>query len=250
MAQGENQREARGDAQGGDARSAPGAQLVQVMQRLLAAGLNQGMSGNASVRHDPLTGAPALQGFWITPTALAVERMQAQDMVFMDLEGGVHATDPRAADLQVADPRAAGKPSSEWRFHRDILRARPEVGAIIHTHSPFATTLACAHRSIPAFHYMIAQLGGEDIRCAPYALFGTQALSDAALQALEGRQACLLANHGMIALGRNLDQALAHALALESLSEQYWRVLQIGPAQVLDPAQMAQVQEQFKGYGR
>ncbi len=227
-----------------DAGAAPGAQLVAAMQRLLDLGLNQGMTGNASLRQglpsalaSPLGGVPGTAGcgFWITPTALSVEHMQPHHMVFMDLEGVVHG---------------AGTPSSEWRFHRDILLSRPEVGAVIHAHSPFATTLACGHRSIPAFHYMIAQLGGEDIRCAPYALFGTQALSDVALQALEGRQACLLANHGMIALGSDLTQALVHAQALESLCEQYWRVLQIGPAHLLDGAQMAQVQERFKGYGR
>lgn len=227
-----------------EAMAPPGAQLLRVMQRLLELGLNQGMAGNASVRHglQPAASLPGGyqpgatdRGFWITPTALPVERMQAQDMVFMDLEGVVHGT---------------GRPSSEWRFHRDILHSRPEVGAVIHTHSPFATTLACAQRTIPAFHYMIAQLGGEDIRCAPYALFGTQALSDAALLALEGRQACLLANHGMIAVGRDLPQALVHAQALEALCQQYWRLVQIGPVHLLDQAQMAQVQEQFKGYGR
>lgn len=178
---------------------------------------------------------PQRRGFWITPSAVPVLQMTEQSMVFMDDEGVVHGP---------------GKPSSEWRFHRDILVSRPEVGAVIHTHSMFATTLACLRLTIPSFHYMIAQLGGEDIRCAPYALFGTQALSDGALQALEGRQACLLANHGMIAVGRDLPQALEHAQALESLCEQYWRILQIGPARLLDHKQMAQVMEQFKGYSR
>ncbi|OIQ78708.1 L-fuculose phosphate aldolase [mine drainage metagenome] len=141
------------------------------------------------------------------------------------------------------------KPSSEWRFHRDILAARPEVGAVVHTHAVFATTLACLRRDIPPFHYMIAVAGGDTIRCAPYALFGTQALSDAALQGLQGRRACLLANHGMIALGSNLDAAQAMAVEVEGLCEQYIRALQVGEPYLLSVEEMAEVAEQFKGYG-
>jgi L-fuculose-phosphate aldolase len=201
-------------------------QLLAVSLKLNELGLNRGTSGNASVRDS--------DGFFVTPTGLAVEQMMPGDMVRMRFDG------------EYAGER---KPSSEWRFHRDILAARPEIGAVIHTHSMFATTLACLQQEIPPFHYMIAVAGGDSIRCAPYALFGSQALSDAALAALEGRRACLLANHGMIALGRDLDQALAVAVEVETLCEQYWRALQAGKPQLLTPAQMEEVMEQFKGYG-
>lgn len=201
-------------------------QLLTVSRQLCDLGLNRGTSGNASVRD----GA----GFLVTPTGLAVEQMTPRDMVAMDFDGKAHGE------------RA---PSSEWRFHRDILQARPEVGAVIHTHATFATTLACLHREVPPFHYMIAVAGGDTIRCAPYALFGSQALSDAALAALQDRRACLLANHGMIAIGRDLTQALSVAVEVETLCEQYWRALQAGEPKLLSAAQMAEVMEQFKGYG-
>jgi L-fuculose-phosphate aldolase len=143
----------------------------------------------------------------------------------------------------------AGKPSSEWRFHRDILAARPDVGAVVHTHSRYATALACLQRDIPAFHYMIAAAGGDTIRCAPYALFGTQELSDLALQALRERKACLLGNHGMIALGADLKAALALTLEVESLAQQYWTALQLGEPHILSSRQMQAVMEKFKSYG-
>lgn len=200
--------------------------LLEVVRRLDALGLNRGTSGNASVREG--------KGFLITPSGRPVATMTPHDLVWMDFDG---------------QAQGALAPSSEWRFHRDILKNRPEIGAVIHTHSPFATTLACLHREIPPFHYMIAVAGGDTIRCAPYALFGTQALSDVAVQALEDRYACLLANHGMIALGRDLDHALAVAIEVESLCEQYWRVLQVGEPHLLSAAQMQEVMTQFKGYG-
>ncbi len=201
--------------------------LLAIARKLSETGLNRGTSGNASVRVN--------DGFLVTPSGMSVETMTPHDMVQMDFDGRAHGQ---------------GKPSSEWRFHRDILAARPEVGAVIHTHSMFATTLACLRRDIPPFHYMIALAGGSDIRCAPYALFGSQALSDAAVAALQGRKACLLANHGMIALGRDLDEAFTVAHEVETLCEQYWRALQVGKPHLLSTAEMAQVMEQFKGYGR
>lgn len=201
-------------------------QLLSISRRLCELGLNRGTSGNASVRD----GA----GFLVTPTGMTVEEMTPRDMVWMSIDGKV---------------QGERQPSSEWRFHRDILQARPEVGAVIHTHAMFATTLACLHREIPPFHYMIAVAGGDTIRCAPYALFGSQALSDAALSALQGRKACLLANHGMIAVGRDLDQALSVAVEVETLCEQYWRALQAGEPKLLSAEQMTEVMEQFKGYG-
>ena len=151
-----------------------------------AHGINRGKSGNVSAR---LSGA-GFDGFVVTPTGLAYEDTRPEDVVPMTLDG---------------DARGSRLPSSEWRFHRDIYRARPEVNAVVHTHAPFATTLACLSRGIPAFHYMVAVAGGRDIRCAPYATFGTQELSDRALAALDGRKACLLAHHGMIAVGASLS---------------------------------------------
>jgi L-fuculose-phosphate aldolase len=142
------------------------------------------------------------------------------------------------------------RPSSEWRVHRDIYAARPEACAVVHVHSPYATALACARRAIPAFHYMVAVAGGDSIRCAPYATFGTQALSDHALRALDGRRACLLANHGMLAVGDSVDGALALATEVEFLARQYVLSLQIGGAVRLTRAEMRAVQEKFKSYGR
>lgn len=172
-------------------------------------------------------------GFLITPSGIAAEIMTTADLVQMEFSG--HWEDKR-------------KPSSEWRFHRDILQTRPEIGAVIHTHAMFASTLSCLRQDIPPFHYMIALTGGDTLRCAQYALFGTQALSDHALQALENRQACLLANHGMIALGRDLEHALEMAIEVENLCEQYWRALQIGQPVLLTTQEMQEVFEQFKGY--
>jgi len=139
-------------------------------------------------------------------------------------------------------------PSSEWRLHRDIYARFTEANAVVHAHSPFATTLACLDRGIPAFHYMIAMAGGNDIRCAPYATFGTQELSDAALSALDGRKACLLAHHGMIAVGDSLQAALALAVEVETLAEMYWRALQIAEPTVLAADEMARVLEKFSHY--
>jgi L-fuculose-phosphate aldolase len=202
-------------------------QLLDVTRRLTEAGLNRGTAGNVSVRDG--------NGFLVTPSGIPTDAMTVRDLVWMDFDGRIEGE---------------RTPSSEWRFHRDILHSRPEVGAVVHTHSMFATTLACQRRDIPPFHYMIALAGGDSIRCASYALFGTQELSDAALAALEQRKACLLANHGMIALGRDLDHALAVAVEVETLCEQYWRTLQAGGPVLLTEQEMADAMAQFKGYGR
>jgi L-fuculose-phosphate aldolase len=201
-------------------------QLLKFTQKLAKLGLNKGTSGNVSVRFE--------DGFLVTPSGMGVEEMTPDSMVKMQFEGSFEA---------------AKKPSSEWRFHRDILLSRPEINAVIHTHSMFATTLACLHKDIPPFHYMIAVTGAETIRCAPYALFGTQVLSDHALAALYHSKACLLANHGMIALGRDLEDALAVTIEVENLCEQYWRALQIGELHLLTDIEMHEVFQQFKGYG-
>ena len=202
-------------------------QLLKIAQKLIATGLNKGTAGNASVRGEG--------GFLITPSGMAVEDMRAASMVKMQFDGSFEVEKI---------------PSSEWRFHRDILASRADINAIVHTHSMFATTLACLHKDIPPFHYMIAVTGGDTIRCAPYALFGSQALSDNALAALIDRKACLLANHGMIALGRDLDDALAVVVEVENLCEQYWRALQLGKPHILSEAEMREVFQQFKGYGK
>jgi L-fuculose-phosphate aldolase len=207
--------------------------LLKTSQKLAELGLNKGTSGNCSMRCE--------NGFLVTPSGMAVEDMTLASMVQMQFDGSF--------ELQVESN--AKKPSSEWRFHRDILASRPEINAVIHTHSMFATTLACLHKDIPPFHYMIALAGGDTIRCAPYALFGSQALSDDALSALQERKACLLANHGMIALGRDLEDALAVTVEVENLCEQYWRILQLNPnPPLLSEAEMREVFQQFKGYGK
>jgi L-fuculose-phosphate aldolase len=202
-------------------------QIIATALEMNARGLNRGKSGNVSARFDA--------GFLVTPTGMAYESTQPVDIVAMTQDGT--ALGPRL-------------PSSEWRFHRDIYSARREVGAIVHAHSPFATSIACLGRDLPPFHYMIAVAGGKDIRCAAYATFGTQQLSDHALCALAGRKACLLANHGMIAIGASLTAALALAVEVEALAEQYWRALQIGTPNLLSDVEMEIVLEKFRSYGQ
>jgi L-fuculose-phosphate aldolase len=214
--------------------------IVAAMRRLDALGLNRGSAGNCSVRNS--------SGFSITPSGVPSESLTEDMLVSMTVSGTVVRVSGTAGTVPdtVTDTL---QPSSEWRFHRDLYVNRPDVNAVVHTHSPFATTLACLHRDIPPFHYMIAVAGGDTIRCAPYALFGTQELSDHALKALQGRKACLLANHGMIAVGHDLADAMRIAIEVESLCEQYWRALQIGQPHILSAEEMAQVIEKFKTYG-
>lgn len=201
--------------------------LLATARAMAANGLNAGTAGNASVR--------SAKGFLITPSGRAYEDCTAADMAFVAMDGTW---------------QGAFAPSSEWRIHRDIYAARPEAGAILHAHSPFSTALACHRRPIPAFHYMIARFGGPDIRCAPYASFGTQVLSDGALVALQDRCACLLANHGMVVLGHDLRGTLAKAIEFETLCAQYWRTCQIGEPTLLTPEEMDEVLARFKTYGR
>jgi L-fuculose-phosphate aldolase len=205
--------------------------VVATALAMNARGINRGKSGNVSAR----LRTADFDGFLVTPTGLAYEDTGPDDIVPMTLDG------------QSSGERL---PSSEWRFHRDVYRARGEVNAVVHTHAPFATTLACHARGIPAFHYMVAAAGGRDIRCAPYATFGTQALSDHVLAALDGRKACLLAHHGMITVGPSLQTALALAVEVETLAEIYWRALSIGEPEVLTDAEMDVVLDKFKTYGQ
>ncbi len=201
--------------------------VLATARAMNASGINRGATGNVSAREG--------DGFVITPTGMAYDVCTPEDMAKVG-SGGM-ATGQR-------------KPSSEWRFHRDIYAARPEAGAVIHSHSPFATALACQELDIPPFHYMIARFGGDTVRCAAYATFGTQALSDAMLIALQGRCACLMAHHGMTVFGKDLDEALALAIELESLCEQYWRVLQLGTPKLLPAEEMARVIKKFATYGQ
>lgn len=182
-------------------------------------------------------------GFLVTPSGVPVEELSEELLVEMNLEGVVVSI-PKEVKKGISV-----KPSSEWRFHRDIYAMRPEVNAVIHSHAPFATTMACLNLDVPPFHYMIAVAGGDSIRCAPYELFGTQELSNSALEALEGRKACLLQNHGMIAIGSSLSDALRVAIETESLCEQYWRVIQVGKPSLLTSEEMGRVLEKFKSYG-
>lgn len=202
-------------------------EMIHTALRMNALGINQGKAGNISARLG--------SGFLVTPTGLHYEDTTPQDLVFMGFEG------------QRAGKRA---PSSEWQMHRDILLSRTEMSAIVHCHPAHATALACLGMEIPAFHYMVAVAGGSNIRCAPYATFGTEQLSFNALFALRGRRACLLANHGIVALGETLADALDLALEVETLAGQYWRALQVGKPNILPEKEMAIVIEKFKTYGQ
>ena len=201
--------------------------IITTALAMNALGINRGKSGNVSARWK--------NGFLITPSGLPYEETRPADIVFIDMKG---------------KPTGKRLPSSEWRFHHDIYRTRREAQAVVHAHASFATTLACLGMDVPAFHYMIAVAGGNSIRCAPYATFGSQELSDHALEALSKRKACLLANHGMIATGESLKRALALAVEVEALCEQYWRALQIGKPAILSDAEMEVVLEKFKTYGK
>jgi L-fuculose-phosphate aldolase len=175
-------------------------------------------------------------GALITPSALAYARMQPGDIVRIALD-------------ESAGPEP--KASSEWLLHAAIYRARTDVAAVVHTHSPRATALSCARRGIPAFHYMIALAGGPDIRCADYATFGTQALADNAVRALAGRKAALLANHGVVSLGATLAEAHAVAAEVENLAAQYLALLAAGiEPVVLDAEEMARVIARLAAYGK
>ncbi|MFM0520067.1 MULTISPECIES: L-fuculose-phosphate aldolase [Caballeronia] len=198
------------------------------MERL---GINQGTSGNVSARYR--------EGLLITPSGVSARELDEKQIVWLPLD----ITDD-------AELLRMERPSSEWRIHRDILRARDDINAVVHTHSIAATALAIHGRDIPALHYMVAAAGGKSIRCAPYAVFGSQQLSDHALAALDDRRACLLAHHGVIALGADLARAVWLAHEVEVLAKQYLLALQIGAPPLLSDEQMDEVLEKFKTYGR
>ncbi len=203
------------------------SEMVRITKRLDEQGLNRGASGNLSVRFG--------EGMLITPSGMGAEGLTEDDIMFVRMNG---------------TSRGRWKPSSEWLFHRDILVQRAEFGAVVHTHSIAATALACLRRDIPTFHYMIALLGGDNIRCANYATFGTQELSDNALLALKDRKACLLANHGMIAADTDLAGAYRNTVEVETLSEMYLRTLQVGDPVLLSAQEFRDAQSRFAGYGQ
>ena len=200
--------------------------IIDASRRMNALGINQGTSGNISVRH--------VDGLLVTPTSVPYEAMTPDQIVFMTMDGG-HAPDQ--------------KPSSEWRFHCDILKSRDDVNAVVHAHPTYCTILAIMGMEIPAVHYMIAAAGGDSIRCAPYATFGTVELSEHAVRALEGRLACLLDHHGMIATGKTLDKAMWLAVEVETLARQYHGCLQIGQPPLLPSAEIERVRKRMAGYG-
>jgi len=203
--------------------------IVSKARWMNSSGLNQGTSGNLSARYKDV--------MLITPSATAYDAMTPDMIAAMPLDG------------EYGSWEGPLKPSTEWRFHLDIMKARPDVGGIVHTHSTYATALAVARKEIPAVHYMIAAFGGPTIRCAGYARYGTKELSDYALKALEGRNGCLLANHGMIALGANLDKAMWLAVELETISRQYYLALVLGGPHVLTDAQIEETARGFSTYG-
>lgn len=205
----------------------PHRHLIALMQRLVAHGVNRGASGNASVRHG--------RGMLITPSALLPDALTPATLVEVDMDG-----------------RYSGplKPSSEWRIHRDIYAARPDINAIVHTHSTHAVALACLREGLPPFHYMVAMAGGRDIRCSGYATFGTEALSRTAVEALDGRMACLLANHGLLACGPDLGRAETLAVEVEHLCEAYLKARAAGAPVMLTDADIDEALERFDAYRR
>lgn len=200
--------------------------IVEAMRSLISLGLSQGTAGNVSVRYR--------DGFLMTPSGIPADDLRPEDIVPMTMAGG--------HDHALA-------PSSEWRFHRDILQRRPEIGAVVHAHPTYCTAFAMCGQEIPAVHYMIAAAGGPTIRCAPYAPYGTEELSVAAVAALDNRLGCLLANHGMIAIGSNLTKALWLAVEMEALCRQYAAALQVGKPIILSDAEIARTVRRFESYG-
>lgn len=202
-------------------------EIVATCQALARLGLVQGTSGNVSARLG--------DGLLITPSGVPYDRLAPDDIVRLALDGSFEG---------------ALQPSSEWRFHRDLLAARPDLAAVVHTHSTHATAVAILRRDIPAIHYSIAAAGGASIRCAPYALFGSQALADHVVKAMEGRRACLLAHHGVVVAHASLARALDLAQTVEELARQYLLCLSVGEPPTLEAAQMDEAIARFATYGQ
>jgi L-fuculose-phosphate aldolase len=203
-------------------------EVVLTAQATVTGGLNHGMTGNVSARTS--------FGCWITPSAVGFEQLTPERMVAIDLDGTVH------------DAPTGHRPSSEWRFHTAIYARHPEAGAVIHCHPIHATAISCLRESIPAFHYLVPMLGGADVRCSGYAPFGSPELAEAMLDALEGRRACLLANHGIVGYGDDLDDALAVATTLEVLARHYTVARSLGQPVVLDDREVDDLVARFADY--
>ena len=201
-------------------------QLIDTAVAMNANGLNQGASGNLSVRHE--------DGFLITPSGMDYAGLSVDDIVWMDFDGKA---------------RGRRKPSSEWRFHAAIYQQRAEARAVLHAHPVSCSTLACLNKGIPAFHYMVAIAGGKDIRCSDYATFGTRALSECVIKALRERKACLMAHHGLTCFETDLSRVLALAIEVEHLANVYCRILAIGEVEILSDHEMENVLKQFSSYG-
>jgi L-fuculose-phosphate aldolase len=205
------------------------AEIVARCREMNASGINQGTSGNISARFE--------DRMLISPSAVPYDAMEPEMI----------------ASIALDDPSGAWegplKPSTEWRFHLKLLKGREDAGAVVHAHSTYCTVLAIAGKPIPACHYMIAGFGGTDVKCSGYARFGSEELSDLALEAMEGRTACLLANHGMIAIGESLPKAMWRAIELETIAKQYYLSLAIGGPNLLSDAQIQDTLDAFGGYG-
>ena len=210
--------------------------VIDAALEMSRSGLSPGRSGNVSLRYDVRLNGQACEGMLITPSGMAYESLAPADIVFVAHDGGVEP--------------GSRVPSSEWRFHLSAYLSRGDCGGVVHTHSMYATVLACAHKPIPAFHYMVAAAGGAEIPLVPYALFGTQELADHVATGLRAHDACLMANHGQIAIGSSLSRALELAHEVETLAAQYVKLLGVGAAHVLNDAQMEDVLARFQGYGQ
>ena len=204
--------------------------LLNITNKLLTAGLNHGATGNCSCRDR--------EGFLITPTGVDSSKLTTDMMVRMNLSDNL------------SQPESKYQPSSEWQFHQAILEKYPEINAVVHTHSVFASSLSVLGQEIPAFHYMIAVAGGNSVRCAPYAMFGTKELSDNILEAIKDRKACLLSNHGLVAIGKDLNEAFNIAEEVEHLCRLFIEAKKIGDPLLLSDKQMTEVLNRFNSYGR
>lgn len=202
--------------------------LVEAARASVACGLNHGSSGNLSVR--------TAGGFLVTPTGMACDGLAAGDLVALSQDG-------TAAPGQ-------RPPSSEWRLHRDLYLARPDLGAIVHAHPRFCTTIACLREDLPPVHYMLAVTGADRVRCSDYATYGTEALSRTAVETMGASRACLLANHGLLAAGADLAEALRVAIEVETVAEYWWRARAVGDPVLLTPEQMGEAIARFATYGK
>ena len=203
-------------------------ELVITAKRMSELGLTPGMSGNVSVRSP--------RGLLVTPSGMPYSELLPDDVVEVEMTGAVRP--------------GQRTPSTEWQLHRDLLGTRQDVQAIVHTHSLFCTTISTLRRPIPAVHYMVVLAGSDEIPCAEYATFGSAELAVNAITALRGGSACLLANHGMVALGSSLAGALRLAAEVETLASQYWHAAQLGTPHILDHGELTKVRARFAEYGQ